>query len=65
MRPLDIVDDPQTLGEHLKKRRWEKRQYQREAAAEIGCNTWTYITWEKHGVRPQDRFEEAIAHYLS
>lgn len=47
LRPKDFSECPQTLGEHLKKRRRELGLLQREAAARMGILTETYTNWEK------------------
>ena len=56
-KPLPFVPEPKTLRDHLKRRRMLLGQLQREAAAIIGVNLWTYIGWEKKGVLP------ALAHF--
>jgi len=43
---------PQTLGEHLKKRRHELRLLQRETAKRLRISHETYINWEKDRTRP-------------
>jgi DNA-binding XRE family transcriptional regulator len=43
---------PQTLGEHLKKRRKALGLLQREVAQRMGVNTWTYLNWEKGKTKP-------------
>jgi DNA-binding XRE family transcriptional regulator len=48
----DYSEDPQTLGEHLKKGRKELGLFQREAAEQMGIETWTYINWEKDKTAP-------------
>jgi transcriptional regulator with XRE-family HTH domain len=52
LRPKDYSEDPQTLGQHLKKRRKERGLFQREVAAEMGVDTWTYLNWEKDKTVP-------------
>jgi transcriptional regulator with XRE-family HTH domain len=43
---------PQTLGEHLKKRRRELGLLQREAAERMGVSTDTVVNWEKDNTKP-------------
>jgi len=43
LRTKDYSQDPQTLGEHLKKRRRELGLLQLEAAEQMGIEIWTYI----------------------
>jgi DNA-binding XRE family transcriptional regulator len=52
LRSKDYSETPQTLGEHLKKRRRELRLLQREAAERMGIQRDTYINWEKDKTRP-------------
>lgn len=46
-KPKDYSETPQTLGEHLKKRRRELSLLQREAAKKMGVVVETLINWEK------------------
>lgn len=39
--------EPQTLGEHIKKRRLSLKLYQREVAERLGVDTSTVLNWEK------------------
>jgi transcriptional regulator with XRE-family HTH domain len=48
----DYSEDPQTLGEHLKKRPRELGLLQREAAERMGTGTDTYANWEKGKTEP-------------
>jgi transcriptional regulator with XRE-family HTH domain len=48
----DYLEEPQTLGEHLKKRRKELGLLQREVAEQMGIDTWTYLNWEKDKTAP-------------
>jgi transcriptional regulator with XRE-family HTH domain len=53
---------PQSLGEHLKKRRKELGLLQREAAAQMGVNTFTYLNWEKGKTKPvPSQFRPVVA----
>jgi hypothetical protein len=54
--------DPQTLGEHLKKRRRLLGLLQREAAERIGIQRDTYVNWEKDKTRPvASQFRPVVA----
>jgi transcriptional regulator with XRE-family HTH domain len=48
----DSSEEPQTLGEHLKKRRRELGLLQREAAERMGIGTDTYANWENGRTKP-------------
>ena len=61
LKPKDYADAPTTLGEHLKRRRKLLGLLQREAAARIGCDQFTYINWETDKARPiAPRFKKVI-----
>jgi DNA-binding transcriptional regulator YiaG len=45
-REKDYSENPQSLGEHLKKRRRELGLIRREVAARMGIGTETYSNWE-------------------
>lgn len=53
-----------TLGEHLKKRRKELGLLQREAAALLYCNHFTYINWEKDKTVPASSRFKPITDFL-
>jgi DNA-binding transcriptional regulator YiaG len=46
LKPTGIPKDPQTLGEHIKKRRLELGLTQGEASAQIGVSPWNILNWE-------------------
>lgn len=46
LRKKDYSEDPQTLGEHLKKRRKELGLLQREAGQRMGVSAETVANWE-------------------
>lgn len=52
LRKKDYSEAPQTLGQHLKKRRKELGLFQREAAARMGIVKETYANWEKNKTKP-------------
>lgn len=61
MIPKDYAEEPQTLGEHLKRRRKLLGLLQREAATQLGCDQFTYINWEKDKTVPaHSRFRPII-----
>src|ERR1700687_3552498 len=63
-KPAPFAQTPTTLGEHLKKRRYELGLRQRDVAGQIGIGTWTYITWETDRAEPVDRYWPAIVELL-
>jgi transcriptional regulator with XRE-family HTH domain len=52
LRAKDYSHNPQTLGEHLKKRRRELGLLQRETAERLGVSTDTVVNWEKDKTKP-------------
>jgi transcriptional regulator with XRE-family HTH domain len=58
----DYSESPQTLGEHLKKRRKELGLLQREAAEQMGIGTETYANWENDKTEPvASQFRPVVA----
>ena len=46
-RPSEIIENPQTIGQHLKRERQLRKMLQKDVAKELGVNQWTLIGWEK------------------
>ena len=63
-KPRDFATNPQTLGEHLKKRRRELGLYQTEAALRLKVNEWTYCTWEIDRAEPVISMFPKIINFL-
>jgi transcriptional regulator with XRE-family HTH domain len=58
----DYLEAPQTLGQHLRKRRRELGRLQREVAERIGVAVETVINWEKDRTKPVPaKFRPVIA----
>jgi DNA-binding XRE family transcriptional regulator len=51
-KPKDYSENPQSLGEHLKKRRKELGLLQREAAIKMEVSVDTLINWENNRTKP-------------
>jgi DNA-binding transcriptional regulator YiaG len=51
-KPTKISQNPQTWGEHIKKRRLELNLFQSSVAKVLGVNTSTVANWEKHHIEP-------------
>ncbi len=49
---LPYPETPTTLGEHLKKRRFQLKLRQKDAAKVLGIDHLTYINWEKGHTQP-------------
>jgi DNA-binding XRE family transcriptional regulator len=56
--------NPETLGQHLLKRRTLAGLTQPQIASEIGVTTWTYLLWERDKTTPTVRYWPAIARFL-
>jgi transcriptional regulator with XRE-family HTH domain len=56
--------EPQTLGEHLKKRRLILKLYQREVAERLGVDEFTVLNWEKGKTEPPIRIIPAVLAFL-
>lgn len=52
LRSKDFSETPQTLGDHLRKRRRELGLLQREAAELMGVSGATVVNWEKDRSQP-------------
>jgi hypothetical protein len=52
LRRKDFNDPPQTLSDHLKKRRSELGLSQGKAAARMGVDYWIYLNWERGKTHP-------------
>jgi transcriptional regulator with XRE-family HTH domain len=62
LRLKDYSENPQILGEHLKKRRRELGLLQREAAERMGIQRDTYVNWEKDKTTPvASQFRPVVA----
>ena len=62
LRPRDYLENAQTLGQHLKKRRRELGLLQREAAERLGVSTDTVVNWEKDKTTPvASQFRPVVA----
>ena len=63
-KPVPYVRQPTTLGEHLKKRRYELKLRQKDIAAELGVNEWTVLCWENDRKAPSIRLWPRIIEFL-
>jgi len=64
LRPRDYSESPQTLGEHLKKRRRELGLLQREAAEQMGILAEIYTNWEKDRTKPVAAQFQPVVQFL-
>jgi transcriptional regulator with XRE-family HTH domain len=64
LRPKPYKDPPETLGEHLCKKRTLGGALQREVATQLGINASTYRNWENDHTSPAVRFVPRIVEFL-
>jgi transcriptional regulator with XRE-family HTH domain len=64
LKPKETDFVPQTLGEHVRKRRLELGLTQRQAAEPLGVNPWTVLNWEKGHTEPPIESIPAILQFL-
>jgi len=58
------VENPQTLGEHLKRKRLQSGLLQREVAEVLGACHTAYLNWETNQCEPFVRYYPAIIAFL-
>jgi len=64
LKPKPYKEAPETLGEHLRKRRMELGLLQRQVALQLGVSPFTYLTWEKDQLEPEVRMVPRIIGHL-
>jgi len=63
-KPKAYPADPESVGDHLKKRRHELGLLQKEAARQMGVGEFTLLTWEKGQALPSTRMLPRIISFL-
>ena len=63
-RVIRIPVAPQTVGDHIRKRRLGQKMLQREVAEQIGVDTTSLFNWEGNRSRPEIRYMPAIIRFL-
>jgi transcriptional regulator with XRE-family HTH domain len=61
-KPYDF--EPETLGEHVQKKRLEMGLMQRDVAEQLAVNSWTILNWEKGHTMPSIESVPAIVRLL-
>jgi DNA-binding transcriptional regulator YiaG len=64
LKPKETDLEPQTLGEHVRKRRLELELTQKQAAERLGVKLWTVLNWEKRHTEPPIESMPAIIRFL-
>ena len=57
-------DPPETLGDHLMKRRVGLGLFQKDVAQQLGVNEWTYLLWEHDRTFPNIRMWPRVIRFL-
>ncbi len=57
-------DPPQTLGDHLKKRRIDLGLLQKDVAQQLWVGEWTYLKWEHDKALPAIRMWRRVIEFL-
>lgn len=65
-KPLEIqhVEFPQTIGQHIRKKRAQLRLLQKEVAEQIGVSEDSITYWENERAIPQIQFYPKIVQFL-
>jgi transcriptional regulator with XRE-family HTH domain len=63
-RPKPYQQHPNTLGEHLRKRRLERGRTQRQVSVELLVTQDTFLLWEQDRAKPSARYYPAIFGFL-
>jgi DNA-binding XRE family transcriptional regulator len=61
--PNELIEEPVTLGDHLRRRRLELGLYQKDVAAKIGVTTSTIWNWE-HNWTIDPRYIPLVIEFL-
>jgi DNA-binding XRE family transcriptional regulator len=64
LKPKEADFEPQTLGEHVRKRRLELGPTQKHAAERLGVSPWTVLNWEKDHAEAPIESIPAIIRFL-
>ena len=63
-RVIRIPMQPQTVGDHIRRRRLGMKLLQREAAEQLGVDKASVFNWESNKGTPEIRFMPAIIRFL-
>jgi site-specific DNA recombinase len=63
-RVVRIPTQPQTVGDHIRRKRLGLKMLQRDVADQIGANTTSVFKWEANTAAPEFRFMPAIIRFL-
>jgi site-specific DNA recombinase len=63
-RVIRIPTEPQTVGDHIRRRRLDLKMLQREVAEQVGVDTTSVFNWEANTASPEIRYMPAIIEFL-
>ena len=63
-RPSAVLENPQTIGEHIKRERQLRGLRQCDVATELGVNTFTICNWENGQAVGRPRYYPIIIDWL-
>ncbi len=61
---MPYPQEPETLGDHLKKRRYDLSLFQKDVALRLSVNDWTICNWENNKTTPAIRYLPRIIKFL-
>ena len=64
LKPKETNFEPQTLGDHIRKRRLELPLTQKQSAKRLGVNPSTILNWEKRYTEPPIQSLPAVLEFL-
>ena len=64
VRVIRIPVQPQTVGDHLRKRRLGLKMFQKEVAEQLGVDKTTVHNWEVNASSPEVQYMPAIINFL-
>ena len=63
-RVIQIPVEPQTVGDHIRKRRLALKMFQKEIAEQLGVDKTSVFNWEANTSAPEIRYMPAIIRFL-
>ena len=63
-RVIRIPTEPQTIGDHIRRRRLTLKLLQKDVASQIGVDTTSVFNWEANTSQPDLRFVPAVIGFL-
>lgn len=63
-KPSKILENPKTIGDHIRNRRLELKLLQKEVASKLGVSEATIWNWENNRTKPANRLKSKIETFL-